>query len=247
MWFYYDVTHALHRYCNPVSAEAVADLSEILELTGDSRVLDIACGMGEMLIEFHERYGATGVGVDLSPYALARARKRMASRVPGAGIELVSADGAEYEPDGGERFDVAMSIGASWIWNGYEGTLDALVRLAKPEGIVAIGEPFWIKEPPEGRIDPKEQAFFTLNGCHLIAKQKGLRLVWMREAPRDEWDRYEMLQTASFDRFTRREPGHPDLAEVRERLLATKDAYFEWEREHFGFAVWVFRTPPDDA
>ncbi len=32
IWFYYHVTHLLHRYCNPISEEAVREMEHFLDL-----------------------------------------------------------------------------------------------------------------------------------------------------------------------------------------------------------------------
>jgi ubiquinone/menaquinone biosynthesis C-methylase UbiE len=40
-------------------------------------VVDIACGKGEFLIRFAEAYGARGTGVDISPFYIADAERRL--------------------------------------------------------------------------------------------------------------------------------------------------------------------------
>jgi len=73
------------------------------------------------------------------------------------------------------------------------------------------------------------------------ALRQGLELVWMRGCSEQDWDRYEMLQAASVDRFTREQPEHPDLAEIRSRHEQARNIYFRWGRRYMGFAIWVFR------
>ena len=109
---------------------------------------------------------------------------------------------------------------------------------------VQIG-PLEKKPPPEylEREDFTEETFFTLDGCRRIAEEQGLRPLWMRGATEQEWDRYETLQLLSMDRFERENPDHPDLEAVREKHRPFEENYLRWGREHFGFAVWVFRTP----
>ena len=245
MWLFYDVTHHRHAYCNPVSEPGIRDLERILELRRGMRVLDIACGHAEMLVGFAERHGIEGVGVDLSPYACRRAREKIEARVPDARVRLVEGRGEEYVADG--PFDVVLCIGASWIWKGYEGTLKALSEFARPGGIVVTGEPYWRDTPSAAWLEAEEltvDEFTTLDGYAQFAQGLGLAPLWMRGASRQEWDRYEMDQLASFDAFANEHADHPDLDAIRTKLLASKHAYWSWGREGFGFALWVFRTPP---
>jgi hypothetical protein len=88
-----------------------------------------------------------------------------------------------------------------------------------------------------------EQDFFDLPGCADIAGGLGLDLVWMRTSSDQDWDRYEMTQVASFDRFARLNPDHPDLEEIGDGVRRGQEAYLRWGRNEMGFAFWVFRTP----
>ena len=246
IWHYFDVTHRAHTYCNPVSAPTVRDLEAVLDLQPGMRVLDIASGLGEMLIGFAERHGVRGVGVELSHAFLHRAEARQAERVPDADIRFLEMKGEDYVLDDEGPFDVVMCIGASWIWDGYAGTLDALTALAKPGGLIVSAEPYWLQKPDPEYLEADgctEEQFFTLHGCYRIAMEKGLRLVWMRTSSMQEWDRYEMLQAAAMDRFERENPDHPDLAEIQARCDPGREVYVKWGRETMGFAFWMFRTP----
>jgi SAM-dependent methyltransferase len=246
IWFYYDVTHRYHRYCNPVSSDAVRELEVVLGLGPETRVLDVASGLGEMLVGFAERYGSAGVGIDISTYFLERAERKRAERVPDADIRFVEMDGGDYRPGEGEEFDVAMCVGASWIWDGFEGTIRALTALVKPGGLIVSAEPYFKKEPPPEYLEAEEfdrETFTTLVGNYEIATRLGLSTVWMRGSSEQDWDRYEMLQTYAFDRFERENPDHADLEEIRTKHVKSRDIYIRWGREHFGFAFWVFRTP----
>jgi len=241
------IVHALHTFWNPVCEQAVGDLIEALDLSPGARVLDVACGVGELLVRIAERYGCGGVGVDISSWALEQARVTAPERVPDAGLAFVESDGASFEPEGGERYDAVCLVGASWIWKGYEGTLDALLRWLRPGGMLLFGEPYWrVPEPPaefceiEG-VTP--ESFTTLDGIRAAAAARGLRLVYMVGSSERDWDRYEMLQSLAADRWAQAHPDHQDVDE----LLATQDRsrgnYLRSGREVLGFAQFVFRAP----
>lgn len=245
IWFYYDVTHSLHTFCNPISPEFVIELGHILDLKPGVRVLDIACGMGEMLIQWAEKHGISGVGVDVSPYALKRAKKRKNERVPDSDIQFILERGENYQPRKDEQFDVVMCIGASWIWKGFAGTLDALGKFVKPGGIVVSGEPHWIAEPPAEYLHAAEfekNTFGTLYENVKVAEKHGMKPIFIMESGKADWDRYEMLQTASVDRFAKENPNHPDLKEIQTKNEQSREAHLRWGRDCFGFAFHVLRS-----
>lgn len=243
MWLYYDVTHRDHTFCNPISAPRVDELGRVLGLGPKTRVLDIACGMGEMLVRWHEQHGISGIGVDLSTAYVEYARQRIAERVPDADLEIVEMDAKEYASD--ERFDVALCIGASWIWDGYEGTIQALRDFVKPGGLVVSGEPFWLAEPCDEYLEAEgitREQFHTEWRCLEIARKHGLSLLWMAGSSLEEWDNYELSQPAAVERFARENPDHPELAEIRAQRERADEIYLRWGRRTMGFANWVFRT-----
>lgn len=240
------IVHADHVFWNPISDAGVADLIDAMDLAPGARVLDIACGAGELLVRLAERCGASGVGVDVSAGALEQARAKAAARVPAAALEFVQADGAQFEPEGGETFDAVCLVGASWIWRGYLGTLRALVRWLGPGGVMLFGEPYWRVDPPptaycEADGSLTADTFTTLDGIREAAAGEGLRLVYMLGSTECDWDRYEMLQSQAADRWARAHPDHPELPAFREATDRDRWLYLRWGRDALGFAQFVFR------
>ena len=85
-WRFFDITHREHLLCNPMSAAKFEELLSLLRLEAGDRVLEIATGKGEFIIRLVERYGVSGIGVDLSPYCIADAREKLAQRLPDAPV-----------------------------------------------------------------------------------------------------------------------------------------------------------------
>ena len=148
-WKFYDITHRHHVVCNPMSAGKLDAVIALLNLKRGARVVDIACGKGEMLVRLAERYGISGVGVDISPFCVADSKRKLRQRAPDADVEFLQMDGADYRPGSSGFFDLAMCIGASWVFGGHKGTLRALKAMTAPGGMVLVGEPFWLKEPED--------------------------------------------------------------------------------------------------
>lgn len=237
IWRYYDVTHARHRVCNPIDAATIDELGEVLALCPGMRVLDVACGFGEFLVRWVERHGIAGVGVDLSPFAIPRAEARARERVPDADLRFVECDGKDFtDPD---RFDVAMCLGATWIWTDRRGTLEALRGFADT---VVVAEPFWTAEPPQEYLDAERMTRDRFATLEESRRAPGLELCWLATSPRQEWDRYEMLQTLAVQRFAAEHADDPDLEEIRALRAKHEETYFRWERRCFGYALWVFQA-----
>ncbi|MCG7852766.1 MAG: class I SAM-dependent methyltransferase [Methanosarcinaceae archaeon] len=244
MWKFYDITHRNHVNCNPTSVEKLGHLVELLRLPLGAHVIDIACGKGEFLIRLVEAYGVNCLGIDLSPFFIAEARNRLEVQAPEAEVTFMEMDGAEFEPKELNSFTVASCLGASWIYGGHAGTLDALTKMVAPGGWVITGEPYWLQDPCEEHLKvlghPRE-AF----GTHLdnveAGEERGLDLVHTIVSNVDDWDRYEGLQWAASDEYARSHPEDPDLPELVRRVGEEKAAYLRWGRDTLGWAIYVLR------
>lgn len=59
-WKFYDITHRDHVVCNPTSLAKLEEIVRLVDLPRGPRVLDIACGKGEMFLRLGETYGDAG-------------------------------------------------------------------------------------------------------------------------------------------------------------------------------------------
>lgn len=245
IWRFYAITHADHVVCNPASSERIDELVALLDLPPGARAWEAACGKGELLIRVAERYGAGGVGVDISPYELRVARDRAAARVPAADLTFVEGDAGEHLPDPGS-VDLAACVGASWIWGGHRGTLRALRALVRPGGLVVVGEPHWRREPDPAylaAIGLAADAFGTLAGNAAAGAEEGLALLYVLPSTEADWDRYEMLRLRAGERHAAAHPEDPDVPEILARTRPEAEAYLRWGRDTLGWAIHLFRVP----
>jgi SAM-dependent methyltransferase len=244
---FYDITHREHVVCNPTSEQKLACVVELLSLPTDAQVVDIACGKGEFLIRLAEAYGARGVGIDISPFFIAEAERRLAARASSAGITFTEMDGSEFKPGQPHSFDLASCIGASWVFGGHADTLDALGSMVKPGGWVVVGEPYWLQEPSKDYLEASgiaREDFGSHSSNAESGERRGLDLVHTIVSSQDDWDRYEGLQCSAADEYARNHPDDSDLAEVVERVGKARAAYLRWGRDTLGWAIYMFRLRP---
>ena len=249
-WRYYDITHEGLDILNPLGSRK---LDVLLDLAASGRprptVVDMGCGKGEALIRLAERHGARGVGVDISPPFVRKARRRARARVPGRGLRFVLGDGAAYRPPASKRFDIALCLGASWIWGGYVGTLRGLLRLTAPGGRVLVGEPFWIRRPTRANLavlGERADACATHEGNQRLARAAGLTVLRVARSSLAEWDGYMRPQWQRARAFAREHPQDPDAAEVLARARHSWQAHQTCERAVLGWGVYLLEKRPPE-
>lgn len=245
MWKFYDITHREHVVCNPTSEEKLARLVGLLRLAGNAHVVDIACGKGEFLIRLAEAYGIRGTGIDISPFHIADAQRKLERRVPGAEVVFRQMNGSEFRPDEPHSLALASCIGASWVFGGHAATLEALSGMVEPRGWVVVGEPYWIQEPSEDYLEAvgvKRGDFGTHFGNVEAGELRGLDLVHTVVSNGDDWDKYEGLQWYATAEYARSHPDDQDLRELLDRVAKTKAAFLRWGRDTLGWAIYAFRS-----
>lgn len=242
-WKFYDLTHRDHVLCNPLSESKLDEMIRLLDLGRGARVLDVACGKGELLVRLAERHSTHGVGIDISPFCIADVRARAAGRAPAAELELLTMDGADYRGAPGS-FDLACCLGASWTFGGHVETLRALAGLVRPGGQVLVGEPFWRHDPEPAYLESsgmRREEF----GTHADNLQAGVSIglvpLYALASSEDDFDRYEALQWRAADRHAREQPDDPDVPELLERVARNRHDYLAWGRATLGWSLYLFR------
>lgn len=246
MWKYFGITHTDHRVMNPMSLGKISELIDLLRLPEGGRVLDVACGKAEFLCLVAQRYAVTGIGIDLSPVTFEEARKNVAARQLTDRIDLLNMDGGEYKPDRPGSLDMASCLGASWVYQGHRGTLEALKQMVKPGGLVLAGEPFW-RIPPEPeylQATGHEAGAFGSHASNVAdGVGLGLRFLYAIVSTEDDWDRYEGLQWQAAERYAAAHPDDPDVEALLSTMRKNRDAYLRWGRDCLGWAVYLFAAP----
>ena len=239
---HHEIAEANHRILDPLVDEQLHLIGEVAGVAEGTRVLDLACGKGELLCRWAGWFGSTGIGVDLSRVFLAAARERASELGVASAVTFVEGDAGVYEPEPA-AFDVASCIGATWIGGGIAGTIELLRPALRPGGRLLIGEPYWIEPPPAEAVaafgfGPGED-FVSLVGTLDRLEASGLELVEMVLANPDTWDRYEASQWRTVAAWLAANPDDPDHGAMRQFLDHGRRTYLEWGRRYLGWGVFV--------
>jgi SAM-dependent methyltransferase len=238
----FTIRESNHRIHNPIDDVKLAVLGRALRPAPGARVLDLACGSGELLCTWARDHGLSGTGVDLSATFLASARARAVELGVTDRVEFVHGDASGHVAD--EPVDIAACVGAAWIGGGVPGTVELLRRSLRPGGLLLIGHPFW-------RLDPPDQA--AVEGSHVTDRDEylplpdllaqfgelGCDVVEMVLADQDSWDRYVAAQWLTTRRWLDENP-EDELAPAMRAELATGPArYARYQREYVGWGVFA--------
>ena len=227
---------------NPFTSEKLATLGRAVAPSPGTRVLDLACGKGEMLCTWARDHGVTGTGVDISTVFLGAARERAGELEVADQVDFLHADASGHvarDPVG-----IAACVGATWIGSGVAGTVELLRRSLLPGGMMLIGEPYW-------RREPRDQA--TVEGCRMARKDDllplpdlleafdalGCDVVEMVLADQDSWDRYVAAQWLNIRRWLDAHPEDELADDMRAELDVAPVQHARYGREYLGWGVFV--------
>jgi len=238
----FTIRESSHRIHNPLTGGKLATLGWALSPPPGTRMLDLACGTGELLCTWARDHRVTGTGIDISTVFISAAIARAAELGVAGQVRFTHGDASGYVS--ALPVDIASCLGATWIGGGVPGTVALLRRSLAPGGTMLIGEPYWRREPPD-------QA--TIEGCHATSQDEFLALpelveqfgrlgcdvVEMVLADQDSWDRYVAAQWLNIRRWL---DGHPDdelAGEMRAELSTSPARYVRYEREYLGWGVFA--------
>ncbi|MBT9501941.1 MAG: methyltransferase domain-containing protein [Burkholderiaceae bacterium] len=157
--------------------------ADLLELTRDSTVLEVAAGSGRDSEIIAQRLGAEGKLFlqDLSPGMLAKARERMHTCEVPTSFSISDASALPY-PD--HTFDAVFSFGGLGEFPDIRGALAEMVRVCKPGGKVVVGDesiPVWLRSTEFAKIlsttNPQFMAPLPLEHMPVQAREVCVRWV----------------------------------------------------------------------
>lgn len=240
---FHEIGEGSHRILNPINEEQLMLLGEICQLTPAQRQLDLACGKGEMIARWAQRWGISAVGVDLSHVFTAAARDRISELGVSDRVTIVQGDAGAYAAEA-HAFDVVSCIGATWIGGGLIGTLNLMRQAAKPDALLLVGEPYWNETPPPeacAALGVGPDDFATLIGTLDRFEGAGFELVEMVLATLEGWDRYYAPQWWNLDAWLRANPDDPEYAEGRKFLDQQRRSHLAYGRRYLNWGIFVLR------
>ena len=241
MTWWYAVLEARHELQNPTSPEKIRLLGERLGLGPASRVLDIASGRGGPAIRLARDFSCRLTCVERAPEFAAAARERVRAAGLEGRIETIQADAAGYEPKAG-AYDVALCLGATFVYGGLAETIRALAPAVREGGFLAVGEPYWRAWPlPDGLDLHEDEDWLPLAETVARAEAAGVELVSLIASSEDDWDRYESLHWLALDDWLRANSDDRQAEEFRQQGRYDRERYLRWQRALLGWAIFVCR------
>ena len=147
-------TYKLPRY-----RAQIALMEELLHLAGlapnparsPQHILDAGCGIGGSTLFLAERFGATAVGLTLSPFQAGRARERASAADLGDRVRFEVAD-AQATDFAGDTFDLVWSLESGEHMPDKAAFLEECYRVLKPGGQLIFAT--WCHRPTDSLAGP---------------------------------------------------------------------------------------------
>ncbi len=166
---------------------------EVLSGIEFSRVVDLGCGNARFLIGAAERFGVTGVGVDLSPEACDDAAEMIAAAGQTGKVVVRCGDAGDLDAIP-ELAEADLAVAHFLLHEIFEHGREALVAyLTKLGGLMPTGAHMLVAEvqPASGAHDERWRPEFTL--LHAIMRQELLDADGWHEAfTAAGWSRHEV-------------------------------------------------------
>ncbi len=233
---FYEIAERMHGIQNPTSREKLVLLGERLGLGPDARIVDFAAGRGGPAIVLAETFGCRVLCIERSAVFARSASLRVAEAGLDGLVEVREADARTESVD--TDWDVALCLGATFVWDGLVETLEVLGPLVRGGGHVVVGEPFWETWPPPVGTDHDHDGYVSLPETVERFRSTGLELVTMIASSLDDWDRYETLHWQAVATWLRENRAAPEAVEIGEEN-ARRRANYLTRRGHLGWAILV--------
>ncbi len=236
-----DISEQFMELANPTSPEKLIKAGQIAGMNAGDRVIDFGCGFAEPLVLWAERFGISGVGIDIRPYACERARKKIDERGLSDRLSIHCGDAAGYEIPP-HSFDLAACIGATFIWSSFGEAVHAMKQAVHPGSKLVIGEAHWLVDDVPADFRDAQTEITTEVELLRMARQEGFDFEYVLHSNHDEWDRYEADNWFGLLRWIEANPRHPERQQVIDYLHECQDEYTRYGRMYFGWALYVL-TP----
>jgi SAM-dependent methyltransferase len=230
------IAHATLAVHNPMTDAAFSTIVEACRLRPGELAVDIGCGSGEFLARLVTRWNCRGIGVDLSPFAIERARQRSSE------VEWRVGDGRtlDFEP---ESASLVTSVGATHVFGSLTATLASIVPFVRQDGFVVLGEGYWRRSPTNewlADLGGSRDELCDRRAFLAAVESYGLRVEESFEATPAEIDRYNDAWRNNLEHHLDAHPGDPDAVEIAAALDHAR-LWHPRSASYLGFMVVVAR------
>lgn len=237
------IGHGDLEYWNPISKQGLEQALSHLNLTEESRILDVGCGRAKILLDLVEQTGAHGIGVDPHPDGIAFAREAAQSRGLAQATELLE-ENFDIEKYRDQPLDLILCIGSSHAVGSPAAAVEAFASILKPGGFLLLGEGYWMQKPPAEYLAflgcTEEELLSHDATAHLGDAQK-LSCIYQRETSVEEWSHYEDTYAGNLFAFIEANPDDPETSSCSERITAWRNAYLQWGQHTLGFGLYLMQ------
>ena len=185
-----DISEQFMELANPTSPEKIIKAGQVAGLKAGDRVIDFGCGFAEPLVLWAERFGISGEGIDIRPYACQRAQEKIARKGLAQRLTIACGDAAGYKFTP-HSFDLAARIGATFIWGTFGEAVRAMSQAVVPGGKLVVGEAHWLVDNVPEEFRSAQTEITTEVELLRMARQEKYEFEYVLHSSHDEWDRYE--------------------------------------------------------
>ncbi len=235
------------RWNAPLSVAHADLLLDRMNLDSATRIVDLGCGWGELLLRAVERAVGSapapdnggslvqGVGVDTDPGALERGRTLARQRGLGERVEFVHAEAVTWSGTA-ER---ALCVGSSHAFGGSQAALEALTALVPRGGRLLFGDGCWPGATTPAALDIFGDQILPLAELVDVSRGAGWRVTHMSVSDQQEWDDFESTSRAGWQEWLLAHESDQRAEETREWLDTREHQYIHDYRGVLGFAYLV--------
>lgn len=145
---------------HPGGFELTRRTAELCEIKKGMKVLDVSSGRGTQAIYYAAQFGAEVTGLDISEEMIQTATRRSMESGTAHQVKFVLGD-SQNLPFACNSFDVVINECAVGIPDNSQMVIDEMLRVAKPNGTVAIHESCWKKTLSENQKDEIAERYGT--------------------------------------------------------------------------------------
>jgi SAM-dependent methyltransferase len=251
-----EALYARMRWNTPLSQDHARLLMDRLDLRPGTRIADLGCGWGELLLQAVARATAadvtaggvpaagasaggapgqaSGIGVDTDTAALDRARRLAQERHLDQRVQFTEASVADW----GGTADRVLCVGTAHAFGGTRSALAALAQVVPPGGRLLFGDAFWEGVPSAAAIE----IFGELLGLPPFLEEcraAGWRVIHLSTADQREWDDFESTFRAGRQEWLLAHGDDPRAAGVRDWLDTREREYVGVYRQILGFVYLI--------